>query len=149
MCSIIYVLIINSVTPLTKPSRVGTHTITFGFAREVVLARNCSCAGSLAGWSSIYYTATKCTHHPACTHTHTQYSFAGILTLSGDEVVGSMVALKERRGMTCWVSHLRIRHSCMGGCLSVSPFFSPLVSAFCSPTDPLCATVNLVSCIIF
>lgn len=117
---------IHSVTFLTQHSWVCGHTVTFGFARQMVLARDCAWVGSLAGSSSIYYIATKGSQHPESTHKHkhSHYSLAGILTLSGDEVVGSMVALKERRGMTCWVSHLRLRHSCMGGYLSVSPFSS-------------------------
>lgn len=66
-------------------------------------------------------------------HTITHHSLAGILTLSGDEVVGSMVALKQRRGMTCWVSDLHHRHSCMGVSLSLC---FPLPSLV--PYIPLC-----------
>lgn len=118
---------INSVTFLTQHSWVCGHTVTFGFASQMVLARDCEWAGSLAGSSSIYYIATKGSQHPESTqkYKHSHYSLARILTLSGDEVVGSMVALKERRGMTCWVSHLRLRHSCIGGYLSVSPLSLP------------------------
>lgn len=83
------------------------------FARE----RVCAWAASLAWSSSIYYTGRKgCFPSSKLTHKHTQtrtnteaekhtlHSLAGKLTLSGDEVVGSMVALKESRRMTCWVS---------------------------------------------
>ena len=95
----------------------------------MVLARDCAWVGSLAGSSSIYYKVLTILNPPH-THTHTHNSLAGILTLSGDEVVGSMVALKERRGMTCWVIRLPLRHSCMRGCLSVSPSFLFSPSSF-------------------
>lgn len=50
-------------------------------------------------------------------HTHTRtHTQDRTLTLRGDEMVGSMVALKERREMTCWVSHLSHTQLC------VSPF---------------------------
>ena len=57
--------------------------------------------GSLGGSSSIDHPLTR-KKHPPTTHTHThtpESSHAGILTLSGNEVVGSMVALKERTGV--------------------------------------------------
>lgn len=58
-----------------------------------------------------------------------------ILTLSGDEVVGSMVALKERRGTTCWASHLHTEHSCTW-CVSDFPFSYCLLCIL--PQWPLC-----------
>lgn len=47
------------------------------------------------------HTQTHTTHTNTEAEKHTLHSLAGKLTLSGDEVVGSMVALKESRRMTC------------------------------------------------
>lgn len=117
------------------------------FARE----RECAWAASLAWSSSIYYTGRKgCFPSSKLTHKHTQtrtntegekhtlHSLAGRLTLSGDEVVGSMVALKESRRMTCWVSRRCAPQAqlCKRGV--VRPIFNPPPQV-CSPsTDPLC-----------
>lgn len=79
--------------------------------------------------------SSPCTIH---THTHKHYSLAGILTLSGDEVVGSMVALKEKRAMTCWVSHLCLRHSCMEGVSLCHPFPSLRLCFLLSYWPTLC-----------
>lgn len=116
-------LMINSVTSPTQPSRAGTHTTSpLGFSRDSFgKGQGMSRLIGFIIFNLLHRNRRSCMH----IHINTHFSLAGILTLSGDEVVGSMVALKERRGMTCWVSHLRLRHSCMEGCLYISPFSSP------------------------
>lgn len=131
-------LMINSLTSLTQPSRIDSHTLTCGCDNWRIFGTGLRMS-KLIGLdhleSNILQQKVRTTLNPLTqshtqTHTHTHHSLAGILTLSGDEVVGSMVALKERRGMTCWVSHLRLRHSCTGGSLTL---FLPL---------PLCILIS-------
>lgn len=71
------------------------------------------------------HTQTHTTHTNTEAEKHTLHSLAGRLTLSGDEVVGSMVALKESRRMTCWVSRRRAPQAqlCKRGV--VRPIFNP------------------------
>lgn len=58
-CLIIYLFLWLIQTSLAQPSWAGSHIITFGFAVEMILARDCAWVGSLVRSSSIYYMVTK------------------------------------------------------------------------------------------
>ena len=86
-------LLINSPASITETFTTGWQHVSPPFQDRNIKWRRLETVGSLGGSSSIDYNMTKEKHTKIHTHSHT-HSIAIILTLSGDEVVGSMVALK-------------------------------------------------------